>query len=179
MKKRTTVWAGSHLPMLAQLMEVVDKPVVELGIGYNSTPFLHWMCKLKGLQLMSFETDKKWFELFKDYQEEDHYLELAKDWQFLDQLSQIDDFGIVFVDHRPAKKRRSSALKFKDSADYIVLHDSELADNPAYKYTDIYKEFKYMFEFKEVGEPFTVILSNKKDLSWLKHSEDQNQVLMS
>lgn len=179
MKKRTNVWAGSHLPVLAKLLSVIDKPVIELGIGYNSTPLLHWMCKERGVQLMSFETDKEWMDKFKEFQEEDHYMEHVKDWNFLDQLASIDDFGLVFIDHKPARKRRSSALKFKDTADFVVLHDSELADHPAYKYRSIYKEFKYSFEFKEVGEPHTIVLSNKKELSWLKNSANQNQVLTS
>ena len=43
-----------------------------------------------------------------------------------------------------------------------MLHDSELADNPAYKYTPIYKEFEYVYEYTKTT-PHTVILSEFED----------------
>jgi len=164
----TTVLCGSHIPVLTKLMPYVDKPVVELGIGWNSTPLLYWMCRDRGVHLFSFETDEKWadkFEVFADTLYSSLYT-TAEEWN-LDVINRfIPDvpLSIVFVDHRPARKRRSSAMFFKDKADFIVLHDSELADNPAYKYTPIYGNFKYTYEYKSVGKPYTMILSNKINL---------------
>ncbi len=158
---------GSHIPVLVKLMSLVDKPVLELGMGWNSTPLLHWMCKEKGLDLYSFESDYDWSDNFEDYEDQSHHFRV---WDFGDWreewFDKDDDFplGLVFVDHRPARKRRSSALFFADKADFIVLHDSELADHPAYKYTPIYDRFKYKYEYKSVGKPYTMILSNKIDL---------------
>lgn len=158
--KPTTLLAGSHLPVLDRLMSVVNKPVLELGIGWNSTPLLHWLCHEKGLLLFSFESDPDWLERFKEFETNTHKL-FPHD--FMTNLEVDFDLGLVFVDHRPARKRRSSALFFKDKADFIVLHDSELADNPAYKYTPIYDKFKYKYEYRNVGEPYTMILSNRID----------------
>lgn len=167
--KKTTVLCGSHIPVLVRLMERVNKPVLELGIGYNSTPLLHWLCKEKELSLFSFESDQEWLEKFEEFKEDQHFLGFN---DFLGETPMVNtsiEFGLVFVDHRPARKRRSSVLSYKDKADYIVLHDSELKDDPAYKYRSIIKEFKYSFEYKKCGTPYTIVLSNKKDLSWLKN----------
>lgn len=159
---KTTVLCGSMIPILTKLMEHVNKPVLELGMGWNSTPLLHWLCKEKGLTLLSFETDKEWVKLFRDYQESGHEIVCVEDydkWEF-----PSTHFGLVLVDHRPARKRRSSAKYFADKADFVLLHDSELADNPAYKYSPIYDNFKYRYEYKGVGKPYTMILSNTIDI---------------
>jgi len=168
----TDVLCGSHIPVLIKLIQKIDKPVLELGIGYNSTPLLHWMCKEKLLYLISFESDKKWLDKFKDFNDDSHlvgYHDFENNYlSNLPSLAEFDYYGLVFVDHKPARKRRSSVRFFANKADYIVVHDSELADTPAYKYTPVFDEFKYKFEFKKVGKPYTMILSNfKKELSWL------------
>jgi len=145
-------------------MQYVDKPVLELGVGWNSTPLLHWMCKEKGLLLRSFESDPEWLELFRSFESESHKL---SHHDFMTELDFGGGLGLVFVDHRPSRKRRSSAKFYADKADFIVLHDSDLADNPAYKYTPIYGNFKYRFEYKNVDKPFTMVLSNKIDIERL------------
>lgn len=166
----STVLCGSHLPLLVKIMERVDKPVLELGMGYNSTPLLHWLCKEKELDLLSVESDEEWMTKFKEFDSDTHFISHFdfNDWNKTQIGKHNEEFGLVFVDHRPARKRRHSALYFKDKADYIILHDSELADTPAYKYRPIYNQFKYIYEYKKCGTPYTMVLSNKKDLSWLK-----------
>lgn len=160
------VLCGSHIPVLVKLMEHVNKPVLELGVGYSSTPLLHWLCKDKRITLYSAETDNVWADRFKEYSDQfSHYLfYVNNDWNW----AFIDDFiprklGLVFVDNRPAKKRVSNAVYFKDRADFIVLHDSELADHPAYKYDRAYKHFKYVYHYTKV-KPYTAILSNFIDV---------------
>lgn len=162
----TTVLCGSHIPVLVRLMQYVDKPVLELGIGWNSTPLLHWLCKEKSLPLFSFESDYKWMKNFLNFSTENHSI-LQTDFLDIHDLWSgygIRQLGLVLVDHRPARKRRSSALYFADKADFVVLHDSELSDHPAYKYTPIYGNFKYKYEYKSVGKPYTMILSNTIDV---------------
>ena len=156
---RVNVLAGSHIPVLDVLINVTrfDKrnSVLELGSGFNSTPFLYWMCQSQKRHLESYENDREWIEKvgYPIFYTENFSIE-----------SPVPFWSIVFVDHRPARKRRSSALFFKDKARFVVLHDSELADNPAYKYRSIYKDFKYRFEYV-MTKPYTIILSNFDDPS--------------
>lgn len=160
----STVLAGSHIPVLVKIMERIDKPVLELGIGYNSTPLLHWMCKEKDVNLHSYESDPEWLNKFLEFETENHIL-TSFDFSKIIPIN-VGDWGLVFIDHRPAYKRKYSALHFKDTADYIVLHDSE--QGKPYSYKKIYDQFKYIYEYKKCGKPYTVVLSNRKDLSWLK-----------
>jgi len=142
-------------------MEHVDKPVLELGVGWNSTPLLHWLCKEKGIQITSVESEKDWLNKFLMYMEDGHNFIYNK---FDKPLDFEGEMGLVLIDHRPARKRRSSAKYFADKAEFVLLHDSELADNPAYKYTGVYGNFKYRYEYKGVGKPYTMILSNTIDI---------------
>lgn len=146
--------AGSHLPVLYKLLQATSGAVIELGAGFNSTPFLYWICKAEGRLFASFENDQEWIDKLQ------YPTQYVSEW---DHVGEGDVFwDIAFIDHRPARKRRSSVARLKDKAKFIVLHDSELADNPAYKYTPIYDLFKYKYEFKDVL-PNTIVLSNFED----------------
>lgn len=161
--KRTTVWCGSHIPLLIKLMPKVNLPILELGMGWNSTPLLHWLAKEKGLFIYSFESDPEWIKFFEEYKDEGHSVNLTN---FENTFP--GNYGLVFIDHRPAYKRKYSALKYKDTADYIVLHDSE--QGKPYSYDKIIDQFEDHFEYKSVGKPYTLVLSNRKSLTWLKNS---------
>jgi hypothetical protein len=154
---------GTHIPVLVKLLKHLDKPVLELGIGWSSTPLLHWMCKEKKLDLISIESDGEWIKSFRTFRSDTHSI-LQADENFTLDFELPDNFSLVFVDHKPARKRRASAVFFKDRADFIVLHDSELADHRAYKYTPIYDLFKYRLEYKGVDKPYTIVLSNRINL---------------
>lgn len=150
-RKRVNVLAGSHIPVLVKLLEATNGAVIELGAGFNSTPLLYWYCKANDRYFASYENDEEWIRKV------DYPINFVTEWDNVaEELLFLD---IVLIDHRPAKKRRSSALRFKNKARFVVLHDSELADNPAYKYTSIYSQFKYKHEFTSVV-PHTMVLSN-------------------
>jgi len=172
---KTTVLSGSHIPVLLEVLKRVHRPVLELGVGYNSTPLLHWYCKTNGIKLLSLETDEKWLNKFKDFETKSHRLELIEDWDSAD-IDQIQ-WGMVLIDHRPAMRRRVEAKRLKDNAEYILMHDSEPEINRFYGYTKIYPLFKYRFDFTKV-KPNTTILSNYRELSWLKNLGNHNQIAM-
>lgn len=152
MTKQVDILAGSHIPVMVKLLNATKGSVLELGAGYNSTPLLYWMCQSQNRHLESYENDKEWIKKLQ------YPVTYTDNWEM-----DLDIFwDIVFIDHRPAKKRRSSALYYAKKAKFIVLHDSELADHPAYKYTPIYKEFKYKYEYTKVT-PHTIVLSNFVD----------------
>lgn len=151
---KVNVRAGSHLPVLYKLLQATDGAVLELGAGWNSTPLLYWICKVEGREFQSYENDKEWINALQ------YPVKYASDWEWVDGVGEF--WSIALVDHKPARKRRSSAKKLKDRARFVVLHDSELANHPAYKYTPIYDEFKYRYEYKKTT-PHTMVLSNFED----------------
>lgn len=146
--------SGTHLPVLARLLMHTDGAVLELGAGFNSTPLLYWTCKAESRLFRSYENDKAWCEKMGDFTT---YIE---DWDKAD----IDDrmWSIALIDHRPALRRKDDARRLKDNANFVVLHDSEPEIDKFYKYTWIYKHFKYRYDYTKV-KPFTTVLSNYID----------------
>lgn len=162
MSRVTDVLSGSHLPILADIILRTEGAVLEMGMGLNSTPLLHWICTYKQRQLLSLENDPKWFEANKAFENEFHRVELITDWN----KAPIDTthWSVVLIDHRPALRRKDDVIRLKDKANFIILHDAEPEINKFYRYDKVYPLFKYKFVYSGV-KPNTVVLSNKIDLS--------------
>ncbi len=178
---------ASHLPILTKIMDLSKEgPVLELGMGYYSTAYLYWKCIEQRRELISFESDKKWFKkLFSDKHSSlimenpinpevvDMGAECNKfsafrvvDWDKLE-LGDIH-WSVALIDHRPALQRHKDAIKLKNNADFIVLHDTEESIDRFYAYRRVWKHFKYVYHYEKVGKPRTSVVSNFVDLSILE-----------
>lgn len=142
---------ATHLPVLSILINRTDGAVLECGAGYNSTPLLYWICKAQKRKFLSYETDLEWIKKLQ------YPVKHIIDWED----AEIDDifWSMVFVDSRPALGRHKLARRLKDNANFIVLHDSQPEIDKFYKYSWIYKHFKYRYDFTKI-KPNTTILSN-------------------
>lgn len=152
---------GTHLPMLIKAIEATDGPILELGMGV-STWVIEMLCKQTKRPIYSYENDPKWYLEYKKYESEYHRVLLVEDWDKIDIGG--NDWGVVLIDHRPALRRHVDALRVKDNADYILLHDSEPEIDRFYKYSRIYPHFKYHFTYDKC-KPYTTVVSNFKDIS--------------
>lgn len=152
---------ATHLPLLIKSIEVTDKPILELGMGI-STMIIHMMCKTSGRKIVSIESDPKWFEENLVFTSENHKLIQTKDLSVLP----YENWGVVLVDHRPAIDRKTQAVRLKDNADIILIHDSEPEIDRFYGYSRIYKHFKYRYDYTKC-KPFTTALSNTIDVAKL------------
>lgn len=151
---------ASHLPILAKAVEKSIGPILEMGVGY-STLLLHAMCKQKERVVVSYETDPVWYEKYKKFETEWHYIKLVGSMDEI--LSDYIDWGVILIDHRPARNRRTQALRFKNKAQYILLHDSEPEQDKFFGYKKIYPEFKYVYQYTKT-KPHTAVLSQYKNL---------------
>jgi len=153
---------GTHLPILSRIMEITRGPVLELGMGNFSTPFLDMMCRRQKRLLVSYDNDPKWHKINKRYEHEYHKIILVEDWSKID----IDSthWSVVLIDHRPALRRREEAVRLKHNANYILLHDSEEKVRTFYGYERILPHFKYRYNYDKLI-PNTLVLSNFVDLS--------------
>lgn len=157
----TKNWS-SHMAMLIKTIMLTDKPVLEIGSGLFSTPLMHWLCKMRGLKLVTYENIEEYYKFAKGFQSPNHRIKFVKDWNEIDLKTH---WGVVLIDHHPSEQRGLDAIRLKDKADYLVLHDSEKPE--FYNYEQAYPHFKYKFDWKEC-KPWTTVLSNFKDLSNLK-----------
>jgi len=148
----------THMPMLIKTVQMSEGPILELGSGIFSTPLLHWLCSEHSRRLDTYESHPDYYAFAKRFQSRYHSIHLTKDWQDIDMRKH---WGVVLIDHAPEERRGIDAIRLKNNADYIVLHDSELEKK--YGYDKIWEHFKYIHRW-DGGTPKTTVVSNFKDL---------------
>lgn len=154
---------GSHVPFLAAAVARTKGLVAEFGTGWWSTPLLHWMCAGRR-PLISYETDREWLEVMRQFDHPDHILVHVSKW---DDVPIPDGIAVAFVDcsedsthqrhHRPALVKR-----LKGKAHFIVCHDTEADIRPAagdYGWSQLDSLFKYEFTFQGI-RPWTTVYSD-------------------
>lgn len=153
---------GSHLPILSRVVDLTHGPILELGMGLYSTPYLHTVSFLQKRLLVSYDNDSKWFFKNKEWESKYHKVVFVTDWEYAD----IDNthWSVVFVDHKPAKQRIKEVRRLAWKANYILIHDSEAVSDKYFKYKWIYSLFKYRYDYSKLI-PNTTVLSNFCDLS--------------
>ncbi len=159
---------STHFPLLIKAVQNSTGRVAELGGGLFSTPLLHWLCFDNKRELITYESYKHYYDFEKLFETDTHKVEFVKDW---DTHEYKDHYAVVFIDHSIPKRvhtRGDDALKFKDIADLIVLHDAGENSNPKYGYDAIYSQFKYRQDWTGCV-PHTTVLSNFIDVTkWPK-----------
>jgi hypothetical protein len=157
--------AATHLIPLAKAWDMTSGDVLELGTGYFSTLFLHWLATTYGRHVYSFESSAGgWYDRAKKHESRYHHIIHCDNWDMAD----IDrHWGMAFVDHSPDERRHVEIKRLKDCADLIVVHDTEPERNDSYGYAAVLDLFKYRYDYKKIL-PWTSILSNFIDLSELK-----------
>jgi hypothetical protein len=152
---------GSHLPPLIKALSKTHGPVLELGMGFYSTPLLHAVCVAEGRQLVSLDSEPDFVDWGKQYATATHSVVCVRDW---DQAVIERPWDVVLVDHAPANRRAVEAARLAPWARYILIHDSNGRYEYEYHLSAIYPLFKYRYDWTLL-EPATVILSNLIDLA--------------
>lgn len=161
-----TVGHGSHLPVLMKTMEVSNSgPVLEIGMGFYSTSYLHWKCYMQGRELDSYEDNGPFIDKFKRLKTDSHRIHLINSY---DELSTDGHWSVVFIDHGPNTRRITEIERFADKADYMIIHDTEARRKDVYSYHKVLPLFKYRYDFKGTY-PETSVVSNFKNLEEFKN----------
>ena len=110
-------------------------------------------------RLITYENDPAYFAFEHTFQSRQHRIRFVDDW---DKIKIPDQVSVVFIDHHPPERRMVETLRFKDVADYIVIHDTE---RPSRKYNlpEVFAQFKYRYDWKEC-RPWTSVLSQRFDV---------------
>lgn len=150
---------ATHLPALMRALERSTGPVLELGMGLFSTPYLHYACLLAGRHLVSYESNAVWAERFIAYRGPRHDIRVVADWA---PVNLAVHWGVALVDH--ADERRAPEIeKLAHYAAYIVAHDANGRWDKNYHYTTVYPLFKHRAVWDRDGR-HAVVLSNFVDL---------------
>ena len=160
---------GTHItPLLTAVMNT-SGPVFEMGCGDYSTPQLHAICETQKRQLLSTDTSKEWIRYFLDMKSQYHSFQHVPvyddDWEVNPKPDQWDlvgnqNWGVVFVDHRPGDRRRVDVERFADKAEIIVVHDTETS---GYEYEPVLAKFKFRYNYKRY-RTYTTLVSNTVDV---------------
>jgi hypothetical protein len=163
---------GTHMaPLITAIMNTTG-PVFEMGCGDYSTPLLHSICKVQNRFLLSTDTSAEWIKKFLDMKSDIHDFQHVKvyddDWQLNPKPSEWDnignqEWGVVFVDHRPGERRKVDIKRFENTADIIVFHDSETS---SYEYSSVMYNFKYRYTYDRYST-WTTLVSNTLDVKKL------------
>lgn len=150
---------GSHQPVLIHMLNTVTQgDVLELGIGYHSTPIMSLICEKQGRQLLSIETDEHWAGILGSYNRNGHEIKHINSDEMINDPLFDKKYSIAFIDVAEASHRQVFIQKVK--ADYIIIHDTDSAVNgikDAYNYD--FSMFKHVHHFVSCT-PMTSVLSN-------------------
>ena len=145
---------GTFLPALIEVVTKSKGTVLELGMGIFSTPYLHFACKNR--QLVSYESDKKYYDWLKVFESENHQIHFVSSW---DNVDFSGTFSVALIDHEPTSRRKMEIKRLAQNTEYIVIHDSNTRLEKRYRYSEVYPLFKYRKDFAD-EKPNTTILSN-------------------
>jgi len=132
-----------------------------MGMGYNSSLFLHWACATNKRPLVSYESNPEYFRFASEFQSDFHEVVCISNWAKADIEKPWD---VAFVDHDPAWRRKEDIKRLANLAKYIVIHDSAGRRDRHYRYSEIFPLFRWQYNY-DYYKPKTSVLSNLVDLA--------------
>lgn len=156
---------GSHLPILMKAVSLTTGPILELGCGLYSTTPLHWACFVPKRKLVTYENNPSYFDFLKAYETPWHEVHCVDCWDTIDISG---PWSVVLVDHEPCqgdpRHRRCIECERVTHAEYVVVHDTERANENRHHLSHMNSLFKYRFWWREPW-PNTTIFSNLHDVT--------------
>ncbi len=162
---------GSHVGPLGAALAVTKGPVLELGMGFVSTPLMHWAC-FPLRPLLSIDEDFDWVTRFRQYEttceEEErpyHHIRHVTDWDCLFNTIGLE-WSVVLIDCEIPKHFRetqrydvriSLVRRLRDIDGILVVHDTE---EKCFHEDPSLWDFKFRWTFKPpFGLPWTTLAS--------------------
>lgn len=129
-----------------ELTKEIAGPVVELGCGNGSTPFLAQYCKDAERELFSYENNLEWYDKCAHFHDRVFHI---TDWDIVAEKHLTP--SVLFIDSAPGERRQIDLKNFALRARIIVVHDSEPAADHGYQMRQHIPLFKYWKDHTSVG----------------------------
>ena len=174
---------GTHQPLLFGVCLASSGPILELGSGFFSTPFIHALSVTQGRRCVTVDANPEYYNFMKPFQTAVHDVILLGDFSRTDAgkavlpvgrtpeeyigiqrnimtalVNEHGNFGVVFVDHDPGFLRQPAVEFFRDHATYVVVHDVETPGHYGFDFSS----YQFHFMDRSVGA-WTVVLSNEQE----------------
>jgi len=148
---------ASHIVPLVRAFDISQGDVLELGMGWYSTPILNWLCGVAGRQLFSYDDVSEWTAPVRRHRKDYHRVAMIENWETVP----IEvPWGLALVDHSPAERRGIEIRRLANWAEYIVIHDTQVDKSYGlYGYDAIWPLFKYRYDYTRLL-PQTTVVSN-------------------
>jgi hypothetical protein len=168
-------FGSNSIPLtLTSLLTTGD--VLELGMGFFSTPLLHNVTSDFGRRLVSVDTKFEWLSKFLEYNKTQNHHVVLVDAESIIKYGSDNTWGLVLVDHSTADTRYLNIIDLAKKAQIVVAHDAEKPSDHMYKYEEkaVRKYYKYSCKFsvytsKDKSSYYsTLILSNWYDVKILE-----------
>lgn len=162
---------GSHVVPLAYALSIAgDGPVLEVGMGFASTPLIHRLCCGRR-KVFSFDNDEAYAKIFSGFADcrEDGSTKPHHDVKYIQSYKDIDfgqhHWSVVFVDCSPWDARNHVAKYVADQCEILVVHDSDHWSTDPNKWIcrDLRPLFRYHAEYRYQLPP-TMVFSNIHDI---------------
>lgn len=166
----------THLPSLQAAIALTSGPVLELGMGDGSTPYLNESCAKKGRLVISVDTNPEWWNRYLPLASDNHQMHLigkktwAKEPGDVRVIAAWDDWpipngiSVSLIDCAPGEVRTTLALRLRERSKFLVCHDFEEIDRSTpcgsnYGWAKILPYFKFCYIDKTI-RPWTAVLSD-------------------
>ena len=148
---------GSHMPSLRAAVQATTGPILELGGGHYSTPYLHEVSN-SGRLVVTVETAKDWFDQFaKQYPSEYH--RVVKEVP-----AEPEHFDVVLIDQDPEELRRGALEALRGRFTYAIIHDTQPAVFPVVVWGAYLDSFPYRRDDKPENLPWTTTVSDAREI---------------
>jgi hypothetical protein len=156
---------ATHQKFLKWYINKTQGDIIEFGTGHGSTGFILDIIKDTNKKLISLENNLVWFNQMKTLYppSNNHQYIFVEDWEQTINSLNKNAYSIVFIDQSPWIARKWTLDYFKDSADYIILHDADyfptnnlfgtVISDFEFDFSDVFKS--YMTYYPDIPWPLT------------------------
>ena len=137
----------NHRPLLwwaLQHTEGSSLPILEMGCGEGSTPYLQSYCHRTKRTLISYDYNKEWADKYGAIH--------VTDWNSI----RHPQYSVALIDHSPGERRWEDIQLLCDMVEYMVIHDSEPAAT-GYMLDRIWHLFPYRRDLVTPGAWATIV----------------------
>lgn len=143
----------NHRPLLWWALKETKgqiEPVLEMGCGEGSTPYLKQYLKTDKRKLISYDYSKEWADKYNA----NH----VTDWDAIEH----ENYSVILIDHSPGERRHLDVIKLANKCNYMIIHDSEPAAT-GYMLDKVWHLFPYRRNLKTEGA-WATIVSTKHEI---------------
>jgi len=143
----------NHRPLLWWALKETKgqtEPVLEMGCGEGSTPYLMQYLKTDKRKLISYDYSKEWADKYN--------ANYVTDWDAIEH----ENYSVILIDHSPGERRHLDVIKLANKCDYMIIHDSEPAAT-GYMLDKVWHLFPFRRNLKTEGA-WATIVSTKHEI---------------